>query len=391
MTAKKELIVFSNFRLGGMKSYYENILANIPKTNNFDIHWYLVDYTFDKDAPRPESLPNCVPSSVFEYYPEDNIYKASDRLERLISNTPGVVITNNELELATLHLHRKPNKTIVFVCHDDLYLPIAEKFEFLIDIFVAHNNYYYEKLITLFPRRVDNIYFLPYGVMVPELPRVSNFIRPLEVIFVSRLYESKGIKSLPVIHQQLYTSGILVKWRIIGKGPEKEYLLNSFRDYPEVSFFAPKTNAGVLEHLQQSDVFILPSKLDGLPVALLEAMSVGCVPVISEFNTGIKQVVSELEGFVLPVGDDKKFADTIKELHYDREKLEDLSARSRSKVQQEYEVGARALEYYNFYYNIVGVKRKKKRKLILYAGYLNFFFMPDWIKKLLRSIKKINV
>ena len=65
-------------------------------------------------------------------------------------------------------------------------------------------------------------------------------------------------------------------------------------------FDTPTNTDGVLKHASNNDIFILPSRLDGLPVALLESMSVGLVPIISEFNPGIKKVVTEKEGYVVP-------------------------------------------------------------------------------------------
>ena len=45
---------------------------------------------------------------------------------------------------------------------------------------------------------------------------------------------------------------------------------------------------------KQVDIFLLTSDFEGLPLALLEAMSCGCVPVVSDVG-GIRQL--EFDGF----------------------------------------------------------------------------------------------
>ena len=69
-------------------------------------------------------------------------------------------------------------------------------------------------------------------------------------------------------------------------------LLPKLDNLSNFRFAKPETNNEVLEALKQCDLFILPSRKDGLPVALLEAMSVGCVPLVSAFSEGIREVVT---------------------------------------------------------------------------------------------------
>ena len=136
-------------------------------------------------------------------------------------------MTNTFTELATLHIYRKRKKTVFFVCHDVDYLKTASQFEFLIDVFITHNDFFYHELIKLFPSRKSDIYYLPYGVKITSLKRSPNYHLLLNIVFIARLQKEKGIYDLPVIDEALKQKGMEVKWTIIGGGPEKDHLMES--------------------------------------------------------------------------------------------------------------------------------------------------------------------
>jgi glycosyltransferase involved in cell wall biosynthesis len=85
-------------------------------------------------------------------------------------------------------------------------------------------------------------------------------------------------------------------------------------------------NADVLELLCQNDVFLLPSAFEGLPVSLLEAMSRGLVPVVSDIRSGIPELIRNGEnGLIAPVGDIERFTDHLSELYHQPERRLQMS------------------------------------------------------------------
>src|SRR5262249_31285225 len=62
----------------------------------------------------------------------------------------------------------------------------------------------------------------------------------------------------------------------------------------------------------------LPSAFEGLPIGVLEAMGQGCVPVVSDVRSGVREVVNEGgNGFRVATGDIAGFARRLAELHAD--------------------------------------------------------------------------
>jgi glycosyltransferase involved in cell wall biosynthesis len=380
----KEIIFFSKHTIGGVQNYYHNIVSNDPY-NEFEKKWIFTNFKYDNNPKLIEPY-NCCNEIVFNYSDDESIYEIANRLNKLISDKEGIIMTNTFTELATLHIYPKKNKTILFVCHDEGYLKTALEFEFLIDVFIAHNEFFYSELIKLFPKRVKDIYYLPYGVKLSGYKRIPNEVNPLKIIFIARLQYEKGVYDLPVIDLILKEKGVTVKWTVIGDGPEKIKLQNIVKERGNFLFDTPANTDGVLKYASENDVFILPSTLDGLPVALLEAMSVGVVPVISEFNPGIKKVVTEKEGYVVSVGDNEAFVSKIITLNENRQLLEKLSEASYNKIKLEYSSKQRALAYYSLFREYRQLKRPYAYVKPKYGNLIHQIGIPKGVRKILKKI-----
>lgn len=68
-------------------------------------------------------------------------------------------------------------------------------------------------------------------------------------------------------------------------------------------------------HFRLADVFVLPSRREGLPVALMEAMSCG-LPCVASYLPGATDtlIVDNVSGRLVPVGDVEAFASAINDL-----------------------------------------------------------------------------
>jgi glycosyltransferase involved in cell wall biosynthesis len=381
---KKEVIFFSKHTIGGVQNYYHNIISNDPYCE-FEKKWIFTNYEHDNN-PKPLEPYNCCEELIFNYSDDETIYEIAKRLNKLISDKEGIVMTNTYTELATLHIYPKKNKTILFVCHDEGYLKTAREFEFLIDVFIAHNEFFFSELTKLFPKRIRDIYYLPYGVKLTGYKRISNTKDPLKIIFIARLQKEKGVYDLPIIDLMLKAKGVRVEWTIIGDGPEKLELQKIVKERDNFLFDTPVNTDGVLKYASQNDIFVLPSRLDGLPVALLESMSVGLVPIISEFNPGINKVVTEKEGFVVSVNNNEEFVLKILMLNEDRLLLDELSEASFNKIQKEYSSKDRALSYYNLFRKYKELKKTTITKRPNYGNLIHQLRIPKNTRRIIKNL-----
>jgi glycosyltransferase involved in cell wall biosynthesis len=384
MASKPELIMFSQNLLGGGTSFQRNMLTCFP-TDFFDIKCIYFD-PLNWNGAKALDITLNANDTVFSYG-NDPIKTTAKNLSKLISNTEGSIVSNLETELISLDLYKRSKKTIFFVCHDDGFIPLAIKYKSIIDVYISHNISVHQELLKLLSNENKDIYFIQHGVNIPEIKKTHNTGSKLKIVFLARHYIFKGIYDLPVINELLEKKGINVEWTILGDGPERNGIIKKVEHLPNFHFNIPQTSADVIAILKDQDVFILPSRADGLPVALLESMSVGCVPVIANFSEGIKKVVTEDIGFVVPVGENETFAEKIALLSQDRTRLTVLSENCIEKVKREFDIKEQALKYYNLYKKYKELKKRRKIRFSDLSRKMRYYSFINKLEHFLKSGK----
>ncbi|MDW3137688.1 glycosyltransferase [Vibrio sp. 1288] len=109
---------------------------------------------------------------------------------------------------------------------------------------------------------------------------------------------------------------------IIGDGQEGEYLKKLVDDLGivnEVKFLGKRTKIEVYHHLNSSELAVLPSKFEGMPMVLLEAMSFGTPVVASKIPATEELITDNVNGSLFKQGDAVSLAGTIEWHIYNKE------------------------------------------------------------------------
>jgi glycosyltransferase involved in cell wall biosynthesis len=388
---KPQLIAFSQHLLGGVQSFYYNLLSN-DADEYFRKKWLLIELKGHTATLPP--APFNLHETVIKCGYADEVDHNSAIIESYIDNTPGIILTNHSPELECLVAYPKPEKVIICLVHDHLYYIIAKKYIAIIDVLVTHNYELYKELRLMFPWKWHSILYLPYGINLSKNIRKPNADRPLKIAFVGRLCIEKGIFDLVRMDDLLKEKSISVNWLITGDGPEKSNFLEMIKHRPNFEHQTFDSTSDLFDKLVNCDVFILPSVLDGTPVALLEAMSVGLVPVIYRFNEGIKKVVTSEVGYIVEVGNVKQAVSVIKKLNDHRDLLETKSQNARASAQDNYDVKKRAAAYYMLFARFEEFKERRVTSSNLKMPPKVFFAywlikIPSLAKRTVRKIRKI--
>jgi len=105
----------------------------------------------------------------------------------------------------------------------------------------------------------------------------------------------------------------------------------------------------VKEWLGAMDVFTMPSLSEGLPLSLLEAMSVGVPPVVTQVG-GMPEVVRDGEtGFIVPPGNGAALANRISFLLGNRSVAAKMGTAARDCILERFTVNRMAAEYRDVY------------------------------------------
>lgn len=372
-------------KLGGIASFTANLIRYRPPSA---MPQRVVTFRSeeDRDTPLKEAFGGDK-ESCFRYSQLDNCYTTFKRLRRAISAGPGALISNDALDLA-LFATCPPSRTIFQVVHDDYNFRLSQRYEPVIDVMVTHSRFYFDRLVERFPMRRNRIFYLPYGIPLSQTVRHPS-VGPLRLVFVGRLHEAKGIHDLRTIDCLLRDRGVEVSWTIVGDGPERAALLKAWPESARVHYVTPASNAEVLQICAGGDVFVLPTRFEGFPVALLEAMSAGLVPVVSDLPSGIPEVVTPGSGFRLPVGDNEAFVAAIAQLSESPAMLETMSKASREQAER-FDVRERAAAYHELFSKWDQFKRPWPGPLnIAHGSRLDQPWMPNTVTRTARSLARV--
>jgi glycosyltransferase involved in cell wall biosynthesis len=188
---------------------------------------------------------------------------------------------------------------------------------------------------------------LLHGVAMPAAiePR-GNGSECLRILYLGRVTNGqKRVHLFPQILADLKKSGIPFCWTIVGDGDQRailEQLMASDELGRQVIFTGSLPNAQIPALLEQHDVFLLASDAEGLPISLLEAMAHGLVPVVSDLESGIRDVVDDGNGCLVPVDDTSGYARALVHLHRNRGELAAKSGAAHARVREHFSVSAMA-------------------------------------------------
>jgi len=178
---------------------------------------------------------------------------------------------------------------------------------------------------------------IPCGVNVPS--RQTTFRSPFTLAYVGRLIEyQKNISKIAHAFSQVVTQIPGTEAIIIGDGPEKEAIEAIIASY-DASHLVKLTGAvdseTVTAYLSNCQVITLLSEYEGIPIALMEGMSLGLVPVCLKIRSGLPELIQHEQTGIF-IEDETGYLDAIKSLKDNPERFNQMSQLARQKIVAEF-------------------------------------------------------
>jgi len=159
------------------------------------------------------------------------------------------------------------------------------------------------------------------------------------VVFVGRLSTEKELAGLVGAFARVVRERPLATLALIGDGPLRDEITELTRNLGlerNVLLTGRLDTGGVIQWLQASDVFTLVSAVEGLPCSLLEAMSAGIAPLVSDIPAHTQLVDRDVHGLVVERGNQEEIAGGLVRLLDDSELRARLGAAARLRVLDQY-------------------------------------------------------
>lgn len=214
------------------------------------------------------------------------------------------VIHNDNKSLFDAHMMLSKYIDKVFCVSHQIYRKMQEIYDF------DKNKYYFKEQ----PIETDL-----------NWKKDCNIEQPVRIGYAARLVKQQKRADLLVdFIMQLEKRKIDYLFQIAGEGECSE-MISAFaakehlNDKIQLLGRLPKSQ--MKDFWKQQDIFINVSEYEGTSLSMLEAMSFGCVPIVTDVSGASEFIENGKNGYICAVGDMGKMAQRIDELASDRTKL----------------------------------------------------------------------
>ena len=219
------------------------------------------------------------------------------------------------------------------------------------------------KMVSYIPNGVDTERFSPIDeAMKRERRRELGISDGPVIICAGRLIPRKQIdvliKAFSMLVPELPSTSILM---VLGDGEERsrlEELAMSLDVSSQIHFMGSVLDAHT--YLQASDVFVIPSSIEGMPIILLEAMSCG-LPSIGSKIGGIEDLIADGKtGIFVNSGDVADLKEKINSLIKDRQFALRLGQAARNEIVKNYSMETTARNHLDLYKCLLDTRSGKR-------------------------------
>ena len=232
------------------------------------------------------------------------------------------------------------------------------------------------------------------GVELPDAAQWHGrrgWSTPLELIFIGRLdHGQKGVLWLPDIYRASLQRGVDCRLTIVGDGPDAQQLRRRLSEVGLLDltrFLQGLTHHQVYDLLLDAHVLLMPSFYEGLPIALLESMACGCVPVVSRLPGITDHAIQDGEsGLLVEIGDTDGFANAVATLYQNPTQWSRMSDAAHIRAQSCFSVQAMGRSYLRLIEEALQgqypLPRSRKFQRAFDPTVFSWRdFVPDWLRR----------
>lgn len=171
----------------------------------------------------------------------------------------------------------------------------------------------------------------------------------IHLSFVGRLEPRKGLdvllSALSIIKRDVPDLWARISLTVVGGGAQEPYenMCTDLGLDGSVHFVGEQPNP--YGYMSESDVFILPSRSEGFPNVLLEAMALGLPSIASDCWSGPSEIIKhKVNGWLVSPEDAHELAKAIMELSRNKRLCHDLGERARDSIRANFPIESKVRE-----------------------------------------------
>lgn len=277
--------------IGGIDSTLEFFFEN---TNLFYKKGYEISYINSNQLKRKNdnygnlNISNILNSLIFFKKVFNNVFKKNPDIIHFHSSTSTSLLRDQLLILA-LYLLKKIKKNdykILIQIHSNIKIAFGKNLIHFLNKYFFNMNIHYPILLCQdsfkdfnnykkYKFFINNISFTNLNENKKSIKKTNNL---LEIIFIGSVSLKKGI--IDLINALIFLDPSKYRLKIIGEFNDNSFKKKVFEliekyNYLNITFLGKKIGVEKNNLLSESDLFVLPSYTEGMPISILEAMKFG--------------------------------------------------------------------------------------------------------------------
>jgi len=225
--------------------------------------------------------------------------------------------------------------TMISIIFSDLYTVTSKK-----------DSEFIKKYIKV---KSSEIIIKPNWVDLEVSRKYVNSKKINEIICVGRLEEQKNFDYLITNF-----SNSEITLNIVGKGSLREELeKKASLKNTKINFINPVNNEELVQLMSTFKFFLLPSKFEGNPKVVLEAMSVGCIVIANDLPEIREIIKNNWNGLFTPALENN-FRSAFENINKDTAKQKEISLKSFKTISESYSLEGYAKQEYIEFKDLIG-------------------------------------
>lgn len=345
--------------IGGIETHVKEISEILVK-KGFDVEVVCTDSS--GRLPKQEII-NGVEITRFWAFAPGDAYHFSPAIYFYIKNQDyDILHVHNYHAFPALFACAAAKKKIIFTPHSSgfqksftkrifysIYKPLGSRIFNKADKIISITQKEREMLIENFIIPEDKIIYLPLPINLIPRGRPRSEKNSINVGFFGRLSPEKNVETLilafKIVKKEYPASDLF----IAGDGPLRKELENTGKSVEGVHFIGPLFNNDLNDFIDDIDIFVLPSRFEVSPRAVIEAMSRGIPAVVTPVGE-LPQIFEHGRSCLFAkIGDPEDMAEKILLLLRDKKMANEIGIAGKRVVEDRYDIKTSIYKYIDIY------------------------------------------
>lgn len=395
------LLATSSFKGGGISSYAHEVINLFSNENEM-----IVMVGSQNDMPIRNNK-----VKVYECECQDvsfhNLLKVIDIINNEIK--PNVIISNNADVISVLAPFINDDIRIITLSHSLKYIEAdksAMTEKYVDKIIAASSQFNKDYLIKKFnikdESKIEVIYnFVEAYVDAFAIREKKKKNKVVTIVFPGGGYPSKSPDIVLNVLTRLLSTDLQFKFYWTGNTHIFLSGLSLCKSKKDIKYLVPKDSrvcfTGRLPHREDvtkiyadANIFFTPSRREGCPISLLEAMRVGTIPIVTDYPNSNKEIVEDgINGFVIPHNDIEGFVNRIVSIIEGHQKYEGIYDKSFETFEEKlsFPIWKEKMETILLNGNLYHKKRTKlsRTRLLYYVLRLKYYELQSLIYRVVEE------